>query len=75
MDEAERFGADWPDVALALIVFAREDTWSFLLASAALSAVLWPLYFALPQKLKKDYSFRDKIKSGKRRRKGKKKNE
>ena len=72
MNEATGFGAGWPDVALAIIVFAREDTWSFLLASAALSAVFWPLYFALPQKLKKDYSFREKKKERKTSQKRKK---
>lgn len=31
MDEAPRFGAGWPDVALALLAFAREDTRAFVL--------------------------------------------
>ena len=38
------FGATWPDVALALVEFAREDPWTFVGILAAVGWIVWCLF-------------------------------
>ena len=37
-------GATWPDVALALVAFAREDPWTFVGILAAVGFIVWCLF-------------------------------
>lgn len=37
-------GASWPDVGLAIVEFARDDTLKFIAVLGALGIVLWFLY-------------------------------
>ena len=34
----------WPDVALAIVNFAREDLWTFIPAVVVLAAAIWLLF-------------------------------
>lgn len=47
--------ADWPDVALALIDFAREDTLAFVGVLAATGVVVWCLFPRATEALKAKY--------------------
>lgn len=45
----------WPDVGLAVVEFAREDTWGFAPAVIAVGLAFW-LAFRLPERVfRKDY--------------------
>ena len=37
-------GATWPDVGLAIVEFAREDTWKFLAVLGVIGFILWLLF-------------------------------
>ena len=43
-DAADGSGASWPDVALAIVAFAREDTEKFLVVVVILAIVVWLLF-------------------------------
>lgn len=47
-DATDGSGASWPDVALEIVAFAREETWKFLAVAAILiiilAVVLWFLF-------------------------------
>ena len=48
-------GATWPDVGLAIVEFAREDTLRFLVVFAVMGAVLWFLFPMVTRMLEKSY--------------------
>lgn len=37
-------GATWPDVGLAIVEFAREDTWKFVVVVGVIGLILWLLF-------------------------------
>ena len=37
-------GTTWPDVGLAIVEFAREDTWKFVVVLGVVGLVLWLLF-------------------------------
>lgn len=37
-------GATWPDVGLAIVEFAREDTWKFVVVLGVIGFILWLLF-------------------------------
>lgn len=47
--------ATWPDVGLAIVEFAREDTLPFLAVVVVLGAVLWFLFPRATRMLEKSY--------------------
>lgn len=49
------YGATWPDVAIALIDFAREDTWEFLAVLVVIGLTVWLLFPRATQMLKARY--------------------
>lgn len=48
-------GAGWPDVALAIVAFAREDTAKFLLIVVILAIVVWFLFPRATAMLRENY--------------------
>ena len=57
-DGTTSYGATWPDVALAIIAFARADTWNFVLALVPIGVILWLLFPLVTRRLQKDYALR-----------------
>lgn len=51
----ESGGAGWPDVALAIVAFAREDTWEFLLVLVVLTLLVWFLFPRATAMLRESY--------------------
>ena len=51
-------GATWPDVGLAIVEFAREDTWPFLAVVIVIGTVLWFLFPRATRMLEKPYLLR-----------------
>lgn len=52
---ADGGGASWPDVALAIVAFAREDTANFVVVVAVLALVLWFLFPRVTVMLRERY--------------------
>ena len=48
-------GATWPDVGLAIVEFAREDTWNFIAILVVLGAILWFLFPRATRTLRQAY--------------------
>ena len=48
-------GATWPDLGLAIVEFAREDTWRFIAVLAALGVLLWFLFPRATRALRQAY--------------------
>ena len=48
-------GATWPDVGLAVVEFAREDTWRFLAVLVVFGIILWFLFPRITLKFKERY--------------------
>lgn len=48
-------GATWPDVGLAVVEFAREDTWRFLAVLVVFGIILWLLFPRITLKFKERY--------------------
>ena len=48
-------GATWPDVGLAIVEFAREDTWKFIAILVALGVILWFLFPRATRTLRQAY--------------------
>lgn len=55
MDRESPDNATWADVALALVEFAREDTWKFILVVGILMFLWWELRFRIIRTLVRDY--------------------
>lgn len=55
MNETTPFGATWPDVALAVVEFARHDSWKFIVVFVAMVFVMWLVYSLLPSKIVEYY--------------------
>lgn len=45
----------WPDVGLAIVGFAREDTWGFMTAVIAVGVALWLVFHRPERVLREDY--------------------
>lgn len=48
-------GATWPDVGLAVVEFAREDTWRFLAVLVVFGIILWFLFPRITLNFKERY--------------------
>ena len=48
-------GAGWPDVALAIVAFAREDTEKFVVVVLILGIVVWSLFPRATAMLRESY--------------------
>ena len=58
MDRAPPDGATWAEVALALVEFAREDTWRFVLVAGVLMFMWRALRILVVLKATRNYSRR-----------------
>ena len=54
-DAADGSDAGWPDVALAIVAFAREDTEKFLVVVVIFAVVLWILFPRATAMLRESY--------------------
>ena len=58
MDRVPPGGATWAEVALALVEFAREDTWRFILVAGVLTFMWKALRILVVLKARRNYSRR-----------------